>query len=71
MSTGPEIPLRPAQMHLYKPAAPAIGTIVKNEPCTAGRKAAGFTRHVEFDVSGTELVGRCVPGQAIGVLPDG
>ncbi|HYD01217.1 MAG TPA: hypothetical protein VEB22_08325, partial [Phycisphaerales bacterium] len=71
MSTGPDIPLRAAQMHLYKPAAPAIGTIVRNEPCTAGRKAAGFTRHVEFDVSGTELVGRCVPGQAIGVLPDG
>lgn len=71
MSTGPEIQLRPAQMHLYKPAAPAVATIVKNEPCTAGRKASGFVRHVEFDVTGTELVGRCLPGQAIGVLPDG
>lgn len=71
MSTGTEIPLRAAQMHLYKPVAPAIATIVKNEPCTAGRKASGFVRHVEFDVSGTELVGRCIPGQAIGVLPEG
>ncbi|MFT3684502.1 MAG: hypothetical protein QM783_06160 [Phycisphaerales bacterium] len=71
MSTGPEIALRPAVMHLCKPAAPALATIVKNEPCTAGRKAAGFTRHIEFDLSGTELAGRCIPGQAIGVLPDG
>lgn len=71
MSTGTEIPLRAAQMHLYKPVAPAIATIVKNEPCTAGRKASGFVRHVEFDVSGTELAGRCIPGQAIGLLPEG
>jgi len=71
MATGTEIPLRPAQMHLYKPVAPAIGTITKNEPCTAGRKAAGFVRHIEFDVTGTQLAGRCIPGQAIGVLPDG
>ncbi|MBY0307368.1 MAG: hypothetical protein K2Q09_01370, partial [Phycisphaerales bacterium] len=26
---------------------------------------------VEFDVSGTDLAGRCIPGQAVGVLPDG
>lgn len=71
MTTGLEIPLRPALMHLCKPAAPAIGTVVKNEVCTAGRKAAGFTRHIEIDVSGTELAGRCIPGQALGVLPDG
>lgn len=71
MSTGPEILLRTAQMHLCKPAAPAIATIVKNEPCTAGRKAAGFTRHIEFDVTGTPLAGNCIPGQAVGVLADG
>jgi ferredoxin--NADP+ reductase len=71
MSTGPEIVLRPAVMHLCKPMAPATATIVKNELCTAGRKAAGFTRHIEFDLTGTELAGRCIPGQAIGVLPDG
>lgn len=71
MSTGPEILLRPALMHLCKPAAPAIATIVKNEPCTAGRKAAAFTRHIEFDVTGTPLEGKCIPGQAVGVLPEG
>jgi ferredoxin--NADP+ reductase len=66
-----EVPLRDAVMHLYKPAAPAIGRVVKSEICTASKKAAGFVRHVEIDVSGTELVGKCIPGQSIGVIAPG
>ncbi len=58
-------------MHLYRPAEPAWATITRNVPCTAGRKASGFVRHIEFDVSGTTLVGACLPGQSIGVIPEG
>lgn len=58
-------------MHLYKPTDPCTGIITKTECCTASKKAAGFVRHIEIDVSGTNLVGRCQPGQSIGVLPPG
>lgn len=58
-------------MHLYRVAAPCTGVVTKTECCTAGRKAAGFCRHIEIDVSGTSLVGQCQPGQSIGVLPPG
>lgn len=66
-----DIPLRDAVMHLYKPPAPAIGRITKSEICTASKKAAGFVRHIEIDISGTDLVGRCIPGQSIGVIAPG
>lgn len=69
-ATGPEIVLPEVKMHLRTPKEPATATIVRNELCTA-RKAAGFVRHIEIDVSGTELAGQCLPGQAIGVLADG
>lgn len=59
------------KMHLYRPNEPTVGRIVRTELCTAGRKAAGVVRHVEIDVSGTELAGNCVPGQSIGVLAAG
>ncbi|MCA3004104.1 MAG: hypothetical protein IOD15_01930 [Phycisphaerales bacterium] len=69
--TDTEIALRPAEMHLYKPAEPATAVVTKTEICTAGKKAAGYVRHIEFDVSGTNLVGRAIPGQSIGVLAPG
>ena len=34
-------------------------------------EAAGFVRHVEFDVAGTLLEGAIRPGQAFGVIPPG
>ena len=75
MSTAPtpaaEIPLRTAEMHLYKPTDPATATITKSEICTASKKAAGFCHHIEFDVAGSNLVGRAIPGQSIGVLAPG
>ncbi len=58
-------------MHVYKPTNPGKAVITKNEVCTASRKAAGFVRHLEIDISGTDLVGKCVPGQSIGVIPPG
>lgn len=68
-SHGPQ--LRSVQMSLVRPNAPVIGRVVKNELCTASRKAAAFTRHVEIDVSGTPLAGNWVSGQSFGVLAPG
>lgn len=65
-----EILLPEARMHIYRPNAPVVARISKSEVCTA-KKAAGIVRHVEFDVSGTELVGQVLPGQSIGVIPPG
>jgi ferredoxin--NADP+ reductase len=67
---GAPIALPEAKMHLYKPAAPALARVHRTEICT-GPKAAGFVRHMEFDVTGTQLVGNCLPGQSIGVLAPG
>jgi ferredoxin--NADP+ reductase len=58
-------------MHLVSPAQPAIGVVVSNERCTAGRKSAGFVRHVAIDVSQTALAGNFVSGQSFGVIPPG
>ncbi len=66
---GPELVL--AKMHLASPAAPVTGIVVKNQRCTASKKAAGFVRHIEFDVTGTVLAGSFVSGQSFGVLPPG
>ncbi len=57
-------------MHVRTPKEPGTATIVKNELCTA-RKAAGYVRHVEIDLTGTGMEGKCLPGQAIGILADG
>lgn len=65
-----EIALPEVRMHLYRPNEPVVARVVKSEVCTS-RKAAGFVRHVEFDVSGTTLVGQVLPGQSIGVLAPG
>ena len=58
-------------MHVYKPTAPFEARVIRNEICTAGRKAAGIVRHLEFDITGSDLVGACLPGQAIGVVAPG
>lgn len=60
------------QVNLVRPTDPVVGRVVSNELCTkAGRKAAGFVRHVSIDVSGTPLAGSFVAGQSFGVLPPG
>jgi ferredoxin--NADP+ reductase len=65
-----EVELPGVKMHIYRPNEPVTVRIHRTEVCT-GRKAAGIVRHVEFDISGTDLVGNCVPGQSVGVLPPG
>jgi ferredoxin--NADP+ reductase len=59
------------EQHLISPVEPAIGRVVSTRLCTASRKAAGFVRHVEIDVSGTALAGRFRAGQSFGVIPPG
>lgn len=65
---GPDLP--EVQMHLAIPPEPAIGRLTRNEICTAP-KAAGFVRHIEFDVSGSPLAGNFRTGQSFGVLAPG
>tara|TARA_R110000782_G_scaffold101029_16_gene187629 strand:+ start:1834 stop:2811 length:978 start_codon:yes stop_codon:yes gene_type:complete len=65
----PEMP--EARQHLVSPAEPVVGTVVGTRVCTAARKAAGFVRHVEIDVSGTPLEGAWLAGQSFGVVPPG
>ncbi len=66
---GPALP--EVRLNLYKPTAPFAARVTRNDTCTAGRKAAGLIRHIEFDVTGSDLAGVCLPGQAVGVLPPG
>jgi len=70
-SPGSEIELPEVRMHLVRPTAPVPARVVRNEVCTASRKAAGFVRHVEIDVSGTPLAGNFRAGQSFGVVPPG
>jgi ferredoxin--NADP+ reductase len=67
--SGPD--LVEVKMHVAGPREPAVGIVTKNERCTAGRRAAGFVRHIEVDVSGTPLSGSFVPGQSFGVHAPG
>ena len=59
-----------AEMGLAPVSAPVIGRIVSNDSCLKG-KSASFVRHTAIDISGTPLEGRCLVGQAFGVLAPG
>ena len=65
----PEIPS--VTQHLVKPIEPVIGRVHATRLCTSSRKAAGFVRHVEIDVSGTALENSWHAGQSFGVVPAG
>lgn len=64
----PELPA--VDMHLVRPTDPVTARVVGNRRCTQS-KAAGFTRHVDLDVSGTPLENAILPGQSFGVIPPG
>jgi ferredoxin--NADP+ reductase len=65
----PELP--EVTQNAATPASPVIGRVVESRPCTQGRRAAGFVRHVSIDISGTPLAGSFCSGQSFGVLPPG
>jgi ferredoxin--NADP+ reductase len=64
------IALPEVEMHTVRPTEPVLGRVVRTELCTS-KKAAGFVRHVDIDVSGTPLAGKFRPGQSFGVIPPG
>lgn len=66
---GPE--LAPVRMHVVRPDAPVLGTIVENRICTASVKSAAYVRHIAIDVAGTPLEGAFRAGQSFGVIPPG
>lgn len=66
---GPELP--EVKMHVLTPAKSGVGIVVSNTKCTAGRKSAGFVRHVSIDISDSPLAGQFRAGQSFGVIPPG
>jgi len=69
-NTEKEIKVPDVALNIYKPKNPVEVKIVKSEIVTSAA-SPNFVRHVEFDVSGTELEGNVLPGQAVGVLAEG
>jgi len=71
-SRSPHDPVLPGvRQNVVGPREPVTGRIATTRICTASRKAAGFVRHIEIDVSGTSLAGSFRAGQSFGVLPPG
>lgn len=70
-NADPYTPALPAaDLGLVSVAQPVIGHIVSNDSCIKG-KSASFIRHTAIDIGGTPLEGRCLVGQAFGVLAPG
>lgn len=66
----PEIILPQVELNIHTPKEPVTATIAENYVVTRS-SSPNFVRHITFDISGTDLVGRVKCGQAIGVLPPG
>jgi len=66
----PEIKLPEVELNIYTPRDWVEVPITENYICTKGA-SSNFVRHVTFDISGTDLVGRVRIGQSIGILPPG
>ncbi len=68
----PGTPIIPqVDQHIIKPNDPIVGRVHATYLCTSSRKAAGFVRHIEIDVSGTLLENAWHAGQSFGVIPPG
>lgn len=65
-----DIELPNVELNIYSPKNPAEATIVENYVCTA-ESSPNIIRHITFDLSGTDLVGKFKTGQSIGILPPG
>lgn len=65
-----EITLPEVELNIYTPKSPVTAKIAENYVCTA-ENSPNIVRHITFDISGTDLVGRVRAGQSIGVLPPG
>lgn len=68
----PGTPTIPAvDQHIVRPNDPITAKVHATRICTASRKAAGFVRHIEIDVSNTPLQDAWHAGQSFGVIPPG
>ena len=65
---NPELP--EVELNLYTPKAPATIKVVENRIATV-ESSPNIVRHITFDISGTDMVGKVRAGQAIGVIPPG
>jgi ferredoxin--NADP+ reductase len=66
----PELTLPEVELNIYGPKDPVEVTVVENYVITK-ESSPNFVRHITFDISGTELVGRVQVGQSIGIIPPG
>lgn len=57
-------------LNIYKPKNPVEVPVVKSVIATHSA-SPNFVRHIEFDLSGTDLENRVLPGQAPGVIAEG
>lgn len=65
-----EIKLPEVELNIYSPKEPVEVTIAENYICSA-ESSPNFVRHITFDISDTDLIGRVRVGQAVGILPPG
>lgn len=65
-----EIILPQVELNIHTPKDPVTATIAENYIVTSSG-SPNIIRHITFDITGTDLVGRVKCGQAIGVLPPG
>lgn len=65
-----EIKLPEVELNIYSPRDPVEATIVENYIVTK-ESSPNFVRHITFDISNTDLVGRVRVGQSVGILPPG
>lgn len=66
----PELKLPEVELNIYGPKDPVEVTVVENYVITK-ESSPNFVRHITFDISDTELVGRVKVGQSIGIIPPG
>lgn len=66
----PELAFPDVELNIYTPRDWVEVPVTENYICTKGT-SPNFVRHVTFDISGTDLVGRVRIGQSIGILPPG
>lgn len=64
----PDLP--EVDLNIYTPKSPARIKVVENRIATV-ESSPNIVRHITFDISGTEMVGKIRAGQAIGVVPPG
>lgn len=65
-----DITLPDVEINICKPKSPVEVPIVDNRIATVA-SSPNFIRHITFDLSGTELEGKFVAGQSIGIVPEG